>query len=693
MEAKLKREKLTAPSIEKQKDMVKNVILANIVSKDEEEAKKAKEAELKKEEMSKIEAAETQKEVETNGEKVVPNVETKEVENNEQELNNKDDGQQYFIFDSALMNVPKYDQQIDFSERLPRDYKSNESSFYSQLEKYVNKRKNTEDKTFTSHKLPKILSFAGIESSNLSVQSDVLKKAKNIGDFTNKEIISSLENIANPVALQLDDTKKDNEIIAYTNTFKKGKPIVLTFSYQNDKASLNLKEISTLNDNHLMNDNAKLLYINDNRTNDWISITKEKFPQLELNTDIPDVKKFTEYSELYSHPLTLINAGIDDKHLTKAQKVDIENTRNEIVDPILNGKENGLWAAFKDFKEYGVFDITGKQIDLDNGQITHNGMQQLNAAMEIYRNKKFESFRYLFVDKHDGEIIDQLSVSAHLPSSCPVSVMKGSVAENLEEVIERAKEKDCQIVVAHNHPSGNPEPSPEDIEVTKELETIFNNRVGDNTFLGHIILDHDKFSYYSPEESWRMYRTDDVKQDRFVKDNLPTWFRTQLRDRQALINVAGQVNDMNNWNDNFVPVLFANAELRVTAMKLYKTDFFMNHNFESMHNKLQMDAFNLAGTSVFPVVTDATWNKLSPSAQLGLEIQLKNGIKKNCFTDAAIPGNSIINKHHIDCGKFYTEPKRIDNIEVKSTWNKRIDAKLFEQANKTHVRKDIEMER
>lgn len=57
---------------------------------------------------------------------------------------------------------------------------------------------------------------------------------------------------------------------------------------------------------------------------------------------------------------------------------------------------------------------------------------------------------------------------------------------------EAVKRSAASIVVAHNHPSGNPAPSPEDIEVTKRLieagsimgiETLDHIIIGDHQFI------------------------------------------------------------------------------------------------------------------------------------------------------------------------------------------------------------------
>ena len=49
----------------------------------------------------------------------------------------------------------------------------------------------------------------------------------------------------------------------------------------------------------------------------------------------------------------------------------------------------------------------------------------------------------------------------------------------------------AQIIIAHNHPSGNPEPSEEDIEITKRLFEA--GKILGIEVLDHVIVTKDSF--------------------------------------------------------------------------------------------------------------------------------------------------------------------------------------------------------
>jgi DNA repair protein RadC len=53
------------------------------------------------------------------------------------------------------------------------------------------------------------------------------------------------------------------------------------------------------------------------------------------------------------------------------------------------------------------------------------------------------------------------------------------------------KENAASLIVAHNHPSGNPSPSPEDVKITKQL--IAAGELLDLEIIDHIIIGHGQF--------------------------------------------------------------------------------------------------------------------------------------------------------------------------------------------------------
>jgi DNA repair protein RadC len=57
---------------------------------------------------------------------------------------------------------------------------------------------------------------------------------------------------------------------------------------------------------------------------------------------------------------------------------------------------------------------------------------------------------------------------------------------------EAVRDGASSIIVAHNHPSGDPSPSPEDIEITRIL--IDAGKLLDIPVLDHVIIGHRRYS-------------------------------------------------------------------------------------------------------------------------------------------------------------------------------------------------------
>jgi DNA repair protein RadC len=74
-------------------------------------------------------------------------------------------------------------------------------------------------------------------------------------------------------------------------------------------------------------------------------------------------------------------------------------------------------------------------------------------------------------------------------------ISQGSVNTSpvrIAEVFKAAIRENCAaIIVAHNHPSGDPTPSPEDVEVTRQLVAAGN--LLDIEVLDHLIIGQQRF--------------------------------------------------------------------------------------------------------------------------------------------------------------------------------------------------------
>lgn len=111
----------------------------------------------------------------------------------------------------------------------------------------------------------------------------------------------------------------------------------------------------------------------------------------------------------------------------------------------------------------------------------------------LYKERKIRSAQdayhliYDYLGEVDREHFIVLCLDTKNQPTCIQTVHIGSLNSSLvhpREVLKPALLSNANsIIVAHNHPSGNPSPSPEDINVTKRLEEAC-------VILGINLLDH-----------------------------------------------------------------------------------------------------------------------------------------------------------------------------------------------------------
>ena len=337
--------------------------------------------------------------------------------------------------------------------------------------------------------------------------------------------------------------------------------------------------------------------------------------------DIPSLiqnSSATTVQEPVSQYITSGDANLTKEHIWQAKAA----TRT-YCNPVLDGKKSGLWKNFRDFKKHGVLDILGANAEMKNGTITPHGWNQLSTALQIYRDKRFETFRYLFVSP-EGKIQDQLAVCSQLPGKALANLP----GENLlEQVIAHAENTGTKVVLVHNHPSGNTTPSVDDILMTEKTEAAFTRSDGKCLLAGHIILDHDSYSLYQKGGAWhaQMLSPRDIH-DPMLKTRNPMEGIT-VSSSEALELVAQAVNSHDSWKEEgWVPVVFTNSRSQISAVKMYPEYFLAQNNALLLH-QLQETARQAGAVMAFPIILDK--NHIRQENQKNLLDRMRAG----CFTD------------------------------------------------------------
>jgi DNA repair protein RadC len=173
-------------------------------------------------------------------------------------------------------------------------------------------------------------------------------------------------------------------------------------------------------------------------------------------------------------------------------------------------------AALKRFKTLqGVFEATAAELlEIEGiGPANQLGLRLIKESTERYLEKRMVD---MDVIKHSKDLLDYLNITIRdKRKECFIAVFLNSknkviTSETLftgtltassvypREVVQSAlNHQAAALIFAHNHPSGDPEPSPEDIAVTRQLVQAC--RLMGITVHEHIIVGSG--SHYSFAES------------------------------------------------------------------------------------------------------------------------------------------------------------------------------------------------
>lgn len=108
--------------------------------------------------------------------------------------------------------------------------------------------------------------------------------------------------------------------------------------------------------------------------------------------------------------------------------------------------------------------------------------EDVYREMKGYRNHKQEHFVIFYLDSRNNEIVNQVVSVGTLNASLvhPRNIFESAIQHNA-----------AQVIIAHNHPSGDCEPSEDDLEITKRL--VEAGKILGIEVIDHIIVVKDNF--------------------------------------------------------------------------------------------------------------------------------------------------------------------------------------------------------
>src|SRR3989344_4169577 len=215
--------------------------------------------------------------------------------------------------------------------------------------------------------------------------------------------------------------------------------------------------------------------------------------------DRPDLRLTREGVEKLSNPellsLILLAGDRDDNVLELSNKIlrrynlnRIEEAGyNELVNLVKKGKGKAEYSDFVNVRKL----LSLIELSKRYGKIVKGGYNKkpINSAKDVYdmfvdemRNYKKEVLKVVLLDTKNVPIkINEVSVGT----------LNSSLIHPREVFKEAIKESAYSIILVHNHPSGNPEPSKEDIEMTKLL--IKAGEMLNIKVLDHVIIGKNKY--------------------------------------------------------------------------------------------------------------------------------------------------------------------------------------------------------
>ncbi len=135
----------------------------------------------------------------------------------------------------------------------------------------------------------------------------------------------------------------------------------------------------------------------------------------------------------------------------------------------------------------------GLEIGRRMGQVKWEVGQTLGSSQEVYRH-----FRER-LEKEKREIFYVVLLTNKNRKIREVKVSEGSLTASLvhpREVYNPViRESAAAVIFVHNHPSGDPAPSPEDLEITRRLKEV--GEVMGVRVLDHVVIGHDRYYSFS----------------------------------------------------------------------------------------------------------------------------------------------------------------------------------------------------
>lgn len=275
-----------------------------------------------------------------------------------------------------------------------------------------------------------------------------------------------------------------------------------------------------------------------------------------------------------------------------------KNMNELYVNGIPNVKQDKLWTPFENYVPRNVFDIVGKKCELAMNPTPENWIEA-SKIISIYNDPRYETARYFIVK--DNKITDHISITNEIPNSTcvyPHTWMLNRLRLQLEK-------DNSYLLFQHNHPSGYPYPSKNDINVTKYLNECFIDNHEKQRFLGHVITSNNCSSFYDGKtHNWRAIQNDqfcrlDELRIRPAYTNLPNiqGNLAMLKLNDLTMQLCKNKININNYSIGF----YVNAAGYITGISTITNSNFWN-NQQRIIDKINENSKKAGASSLYIVI-------------------------------------------------------------------------------------------
>ena len=165
-------------------------------------------------------------------------------------------------------------------------------------------------------------------------------------------------------------------------------------------------------------------------------------------------------------------------------------------------KASGIPA---DFKRSGFVSLSGTKVE---------GPGDLAAVAQIFRDPRIETLRIFYIK--DGKVVAHEGLSSRMPHFSQFYAPK-DIPKEVTKIIRRMRRVGAnQIYLLHNHPTGRPRASAQDVAFTDFLDKNLSNyakKMGvEASVEAHVIIDHEEYAVVRPRSKPETFLLDEASE-------------------------------------------------------------------------------------------------------------------------------------------------------------------------------------